>query len=128
MSSRLDDLYLVDVIEAASAISRMLKDVSFEEFNSNEVLCSAVLYQLVIVGEACVAMSDTTRDSIEDVPFSKVRGFRNRLVHGYFSIDDQIVWSIATQDVPLLSDAVETALQKLFPETFQRLEQERKQR
>lgn len=89
---RLDDLYLVDVIEAAERIARMIAGEDFDSFGANDVLSSAVLYQLVIVGEACGKMRPETLEQIPDVPMGQVRGFRNRLVHAYFDVDLQVVW------------------------------------
>lgn len=87
MSSRLDDLYLVDIIEAFERIARMIEGRDFAAFEENEVLQSAVQYQLMVMGEACSKLQDATLAEMPEVPLSQVRGFRNRIVHGYFAID-----------------------------------------
>lgn len=58
---RLDDLYLVDVIEAAGRVARMMRGVNHDSFLGDELLASAVQYQLIIVGEACAKMQRASR-------------------------------------------------------------------
>lgn len=60
-----------------------------------------------------------------DVPIAQVGGFRNRLVHGYFSVDLEIVWEVASVHTPSLALAAERALADLFPETYRRLQERR---
>lgn len=88
---RLDDLYLVDIIEAAERIARMIAPVEFSGFKDDEMLTSAIQYRLIVMGEACTKLQRPTRAQMPDVPIAQVSGFRNRLVHGYFSVDLEIV-------------------------------------
>lgn len=122
---RLDDLYLVDVIEAAERVGRMIANADSAQFESDELLSSAVQYQLVVIGEACSKLQPSTVAQMPETPITQVRGFRNRLVHGYFATDLSIVWEVASQHAPSLASGAESALQSLFPDTFLRLQEKR---
>ncbi len=104
----------------------MLKGTEPSEFDSNDMLCSATQYLLIVIGEACVKLQTASLEEMPEVPIDKVRGFRNRLVHGYFDVDLVVIWSVATDHVPVLANAAESALRKLFPETYSKLQERRK--
>jgi uncharacterized protein with HEPN domain len=126
LSTRHDDLYLVDIIEAADKLAAMLESASIESFLSDPILNSAAQHQLTIMGEASGRLQDPSIALMPDVPFHQVRGLRNRLVHGYFNVDLELVWAIATEGAPVLGAAAERALQSLFPDTYERLQARRK--
>jgi uncharacterized protein with HEPN domain len=121
LSTRPDDLYLVDVIEAAEHLAEMIQGCNQASFQTNDLLASAVQYRLIVIGEACARLQDETLGVMANAPFPQIRGFRNRLVHGYFTIDLGIVWEVASRHVPALASEAERALQELFPETYARL-------
>jgi|SRR5579862_9625655 len=118
---RLDDLYLVDIIEAYSSIVRMIADATSDEFLADERLSPAVQMRLVIMGEALSAMKSETREALVDVPVDQIRGLRNRIVHGYFTVDDRLIYRIATENAPGLAAAAEKVLADRFPTTYARL-------
>ncbi len=120
-----DDLYLVDIIEAGDAIGRMVQNVPVERFVADDVLISAVEMKLVVIAEALGSLTDQTRSSMMDVPVREVRALRNRIVHGYFNVDERIIYDVATGDVPSLVSQAEQSLQRDFPVTFERLEERR---
>ncbi len=99
---RREELYLHDIIDAADAIQRFVNDADEEEFSSNEMRRSAVLQKLLIIGEAAARMPDSFTGKYPAIPWSDMVGFRNIVVHEYFSVDWSIVWTTATQDVPQL--------------------------
>lgn len=124
---RLDDLYLVDIIEAGESLAEFLDtdDATEAEFAADEMLAAAVHMKLLIIGEALSSMKEETRDRFVGVPVHQIRGLRNRLVHGYFTIDEGRVYAIATRHVPSLCAEAERVLEELFPETLKRLNERR---
>jgi uncharacterized protein with HEPN domain len=117
MSQRTADLYLVDLLDAADAIARSLRGVSFDDFLGQDEKRDAVLWNLLIIGEASTKLPAEVTAALPDVPWPEIRGFRNRIVHGYFALQWPIVWHIATAEVPSLRDGVETLLAARYPET-----------
>jgi uncharacterized protein with HEPN domain len=120
MSQRTADLYLVDLIDAADAIARSLVGVSFDEFIGRNEKHDAVLWNLLIIGEASTRLPVELTAARPDIPWQEIRGFRNRIVHGYFSLKWPIVWHIATTGVPALREGAEAMLAESYPETHRR--------
>ena len=71
---------------------------------------SAVVRQLQIIGEAVKNLSATLTESEPGVPWRQIAGARDRLVHAYFSVDLDAVWSMVAQDLPALRQNVERML------------------
>lgn len=120
MSLRSDDLYLVDLLDASDAIARSLRGVSFDQFVGQTEKRDAVLWNLMIIGEASTRLSAHVTDELTEIPWDLIRGFRNRVVHGYFALKWPIVWQIATDEVPRLRERGEAYLAKNHAETHLR--------
>ena len=71
------------------------------------------LRHLQIIGEAARAIPPDVRALAPDVPWQKIIGMRNVLVHGYFDIDTDIVWDAATRDLTALKPSIERLLTTL---------------
>jgi uncharacterized protein with HEPN domain len=67
-----------------------------------------IAHLLQIIGEAARRVSDPTRDRYPSLPWKQIVGMRHRIVHEYFRVDADIVWTTATQSVPELLKALET--------------------
>lgn len=103
---------LRDVLEAIAAIERY-RDRGKTAFEQDELLQSWFVRNLQIIGEAAAGIASETRTLAPTIPWSKIVGMRNVLVHGYFDIDTEIVWTVVERDLPVLKPAVEQLLQKL---------------
>ena len=97
---RHDDLYLADIIEAAEAIEKFLHGVKREDFIGNDLLRSAVLQKLSIIGEAAARVSRDLQSRYPEIEWADIVGFRNIAIHAYFAVDWSIVWTAATHDAP----------------------------
>lgn len=97
-----DNLYITDIVDAADAIQRFLQDTNQPKFMSDELVRSAVLHKLTIIGEAAARLSKTFQKRHPDIPWQDIIGFRNIAIHAYFAVDWNIVWVAATQDAPEL--------------------------
>ncbi len=97
-----EELYLRDIVEAANAIDRFLAGVSEDEWIDDEVRQSAVMHQLIIIGEAASRLPRDFQDAHPQIAWADIVGFRNLAVHAYFSVSWPIVWVTATEDVLVL--------------------------
>ena len=120
MSQRTADLYLVDLLDAADAIARSVHGVSFDEFIGQNEKRDAVLWNLLIIGEASTKLPTDLTAALPDIPWDEIRAFRNRIVHGYFSLKWPIVWHIAAVEVPALRARAEVMLSDHYPATYSR--------
>jgi uncharacterized protein with HEPN domain len=85
--------------EAAEKILKYTKGLSFEDFLTDDKTIDAVVRNFEIIGEASLRIDEDFRFEHPQIEWKKLRGFRNRIVHDYFGIDYEIVWSILTQDL-----------------------------
>jgi uncharacterized protein with HEPN domain len=110
---RRDELYLGDIAEAAEAIRLFLTRLDSsgrQGFIDDDLVRSAVLQKLSVIGEAAARVSEETRAAHPEIPWRQARGMRNLLVHAYFSVDWEIVWTTAGESVPKLAEQVAVLL------------------
>ena len=113
---RSERLYLVDILEACDAIGRFIEGRSQDEFLTDDYFQSAVLTKFGIIGVSAGNVSAATRERYPGVPWQEARRFRNVVVHAYFSIDWDVVWNAAMEDIPFLREQIAMILESEFPE------------
>jgi len=99
-------LCLTDIVDAAKAIDRFRAGMTEDEWMDDEVRQSAVMHQLIIIGEAAARLSREFREAHPQVAWSDIVGFRNLAVHADCPVSWSIVWVTATEDVPILGEQV----------------------
>lgn len=96
-----------DAVEACRAIRSFTDGVTFDQYASNLLLRSAVERQFEILGEALSKASELKPDDAAGIPdLRRIVGMRNRIIHGYDSVDDEIVWDAVRNHVPSLLSAL----------------------
>ena len=113
---RREELYLTDIVQAAESIQRFLAGVEREIFLQDDLLQSAVLQKLTIIGQAVAHLPMEFRDRHPEMEWDDIIGFRNIAVHAYFDVEWPIVWVAATQDAPELRSKIAKILTKEYPE------------
>ncbi len=93
-----DSPYVALMLDSISKIRSFTTGVSFDTFTHNQEKQSAVLMQLLLIGELSRRMSEETKRNIR-IPWSEIAGMRNRVVHEYHDIDINNVWKIVTEDL-----------------------------
>lgn len=102
---------LLDALKAAKRIRDFTSGKQFRDFSQSELLRSAVERQFEIVGEALGrAAAADPGISLRMPELPRIVGLRNRLIHGYDSVDDEIVWDIVTTKIGPLADELERLL------------------
>jgi len=102
---------LVDALGAIDSIGEFLSGVSFAEYAANKMLRSAVERQFEILGEACTRLVKLDPTWTQSVTHLKLAiDLRNRIIHGYDSVDDEIVYFTAQDDL----DGLQADLSRLL--------------
>jgi uncharacterized protein with HEPN domain len=105
MSKRTPRLLLEDILESGERILEYTGNMTFDEFQSDNRTVDAVVRNFEIIGEASNLLPDNIKEQYPEVDWHRIRGFRNRIVHDYFGVDNQIIWRITFDQVPsLISD------------------------
>jgi len=107
--------FLEDIMSAADAIASFIESETSESFEERQMVRSAVVHELTVIGEAAARISPELRLRHPSVPWQDIKGLRNIVVHNYFGIDWTEVWGAAKRDVPVLRGQVAAILQAEFP-------------
>ena len=94
MSKRETILLLEDMLDSALKIKRYTSKLTFDSFFEDEKTIDAVVRNFEIIGEAANRIDIDFRTKNPEIEWKRIRGFRNRIVHDYFGIDYEIVWTI----------------------------------
>lgn len=96
--------YIEHMLEAIEKIESYLKGVDFEKFSQDNMLFDAVVREVEIIGEASNRISDDFQKQYPDISWHKVISMRNILIHEYFGVDKELVWSTCQENLPELKD------------------------
>jgi len=105
-----DQLYLEHVLDSIRQIKTYAADGQ-EAFQRDRKTQDAIIRNLEIIGEAAKNLSQAVRKSHPDIPWRAISGTRDRLIHGYFSVDLDTVWRTVERDLPRLEAAIGELLQ-----------------
>ena len=105
-----DAIRLRHMREAAASALEMAKARTRSDLDENLMLRMALTRCLEILGEAASRVSADVRVRCPSIPFAKIVSMRNRLIHAYFDVDLNIVWTTVEEDLPLLLPALDSAL------------------
>ncbi|MBI1788484.1 MAG: DUF86 domain-containing protein [Acidobacteria bacterium] len=107
-------LFLQDIRDASDALAGFVAGQNEAAFSQNDLLRSAVVHKLTVIGEAASRLPDEIRQRHPEIPWRDVIAFRNILVHAYFGIQWDLVWKAATEEVPDLRKRIEAMLNAEF--------------
>ena len=105
-----DAARLRHMLDAAREATSFAAGRGRAELDRDRMLALALLKEIEIIGEAAGRVSEAGRTTCSEVPWANIVGMRNRLVHGYFSIDLDIVWKTVSDELPRLISALERCL------------------
>ena len=106
------------MFDATQEILSFVQNKSRDDFHSDRMLLLSVIKELEIIGEAANKVSGSFREKHKDIPWESMIGIRNRLIHGYFDIDIDIVWNTVSQHLEKLS----ASLEKILPSSLSQKE------
>ena len=107
MSEHDISLLLGDMLESALKIKRYVEGMDYESFISDEKTVDAVVRNFEIIGEAANRIDPDFKIRNPELEWKRIRGFRNRIIHEYFGIDFEIVWTIIEEDIDNIIDWLE---------------------
>ena len=105
--------HLQDVLDAIDRIGEFVGDLDFSAYRADEKTKAAVERKIQIITEAIIRLEDESPGSYPEIDQKGYRGMGNILRHSYHRVDDSMVWGTVKEDLPALTDAVKTILQRL---------------
>lgn len=106
----------MDIAEAIERIKRYASK-GREAFEDDELIQNWILHHLRVIGEAARAISEELKDGHDEMPWQQIVGMRHILVHRYFEVDTDLIWSVVEDDVPVLKQQIELILKEPEEET-----------
>lgn len=106
-------LYLRDIIEAMSAIEKFVEGIDFETFKNDDMRLSAVIRKFEIIGEATKNIPEEVRKLKPEIPWKEMAGFRDKLIHFYFGIKHELVWSTIQNRIPVLKPLLQEIVEEM---------------
>jgi uncharacterized protein with HEPN domain len=107
---RHDRVRLRHMADAMDAAMRFVEGRNRSDLESDEMLLFALVRAIEIVGEAASKISDEARAEMPELPWASIVGMRHRLVHAYFEINRDILWTTVTEAVPPLAEHLKALL------------------
>jgi len=101
-----DVVYVRQILDAVAKVERFTEGVSHEEFAADEQKQSAVILQLMLIGEIAKKLSSDGKSRI-DLPWKDIMGFRDIAIHDYFSIQVDVIWETVVSDIPFLKKVLQ---------------------
>jgi uncharacterized protein with HEPN domain len=103
---------LLDILEAIERIEKYAEEGK-DAFEADELIQTWIVHHITIIGEACRTLPDDFQARYANIPWADIVGMRNILVHHYFGIDTEAVWSVVERDLPELKLNIQAILKNL---------------
>ena len=104
--------YLQHILDETLFLINQTQGLTFDKFMQDDALRRAFVRSLEIVGEAVKYMPAEWRQKYSQVNWRSIAGMRDRLIHGYFSVDYDIVWDVVTNHIPVLQQEIRRIIEE----------------
>ena len=102
-----DTFRISHIIKAIKEINSFLKGINLESFKKDRKLVLAITKEIEIIGEAASKISEDTKEKTTHIPWNEMIAIRNRLIHGYFDIDEEVIFQTATRELDKIQKRAE---------------------
>lgn len=106
-------VFLRHILDCITKIDRYLQGYDFERFLNDELVTDAVVRNVEIIGEAASNLTRDFRLNNSNINWRNIIDTRNRIVHGYATVDIEIIWNITQNDLSVLKTEIDQILETL---------------
>lgn len=105
--------YLQDILDSINDTEEFVREMTFDDFLKDKKTINAVIRSIEVIGEAAKNIPDALREKYINVPWKKMAGMRDKLIHEYFGIDLEIVWQVIKNDLPPVKPLIIKVMEEL---------------
>jgi uncharacterized protein with HEPN domain len=107
-----DRVRILHMIDASESLVQFFTRRTRADLDSDRMLLFAAVRAIEVIGEAASKVTSETREAAPNIPWTAIVSMRNRLIHGYFDIDADLVWKTATVEIPELQRALQALVEQ----------------
>ena len=100
-------LFIEDISESIRLIEKYIGNLSKDNLDNNQELKDSIVRRLEIIGEAVKNIPGDFKEKYPKVPWKKIAGLRDIIIHAYFNVDLDIMWNIIKKDIPDLKEKIQ---------------------
>jgi uncharacterized protein with HEPN domain len=105
--------FLEDILEAINLIENITDGLDFVDFFEHKEIFWAVVKLVEIIGEAVKNIPGKIREDYPQIPWRNIAGMRDKLVHEYWAIDEQMIWQVIVKELPDLKSTIMNLVENL---------------
>jgi uncharacterized protein with HEPN domain len=94
--------YLQDIYDSVNEVATFIEGLAYEDFLKDKKTINAVIRSIEVIGEATKQLPKAIRDKNPSIPWKKMSGMRDKVIHEYFGVDIKTVWKTARKQIPAL--------------------------
>jgi uncharacterized protein with HEPN domain len=106
-------LFLEDIVTSIEKIERFIDGMNFDAFKTDDKTVSACVREIEVIGEAAKQIPSNIREQFTQLPWSLMAKMRDKLIHWYFEVDEEIVWKVAKERLPEVKNGIMKMLQEM---------------
>jgi len=105
-------VFIKHIRDSINEIDSFTKNVSKEKFIEEKLIQNAVIRSIEVIGEAVKNLPEGFRRKYKEIPWNKIAGMRDKIIHHYFGVDLETIWKVVKEDIPQLKKQIHKILEK----------------
>jgi uncharacterized protein with HEPN domain len=111
-----DSVYLEHILMYIIKLEKFSANFSYSDFSSDESIQNNIIRYLEVIGEASIKISKDLKEKYQDIPWAKIKGMRNILIHDYGSVSIDVVWNTAKTAMTPLKEQIIKIIEDTNPQ------------
>lgn len=105
-------LFLEDISQRIEKISSFIDGMTYDDFVKDDKTVSACIREIEVIGEATKQIPKEITDKFEELPWSLMAKMRDKLIHWYFEVDEEIIWNVAVDKLPPIKNQIDKIIEQ----------------